>query len=77
MPATVIDERGEIFEAGATAYLRLRVVGFSRDFDGVRCAVCASIGKNGEPDGTPGARTYYDIPEAQLVPGKVVAGEMK
>lgn len=76
MGAVILSDKGERFAKGATAYLRLRVVGFAEDFDGVKVAVCESIGKDGQPDGTPGARVYYDIPEAQLVPGPTVVAEM-
>lgn len=77
MGASILSENGEMFTQGATAYLRLRVLGFAEDFDGVKCAVCESIGKDGEPDATPGARTEYMIPEKQLIPASVIAGVSK
>lgn len=76
MGASLLSYEGSIFKAGATAYLRLRVIGFAEDFDGVKCAVCESIGKDGQPDTAPGVRAQYQVPEAQLVPGRVVAEEM-
>lgn len=71
-----MSDKGERFKKGATAYLRLRIVGFGEDFDGVKVAICESIGKSGKSESTKGARVYYDIPEAQLVPGNTVADEM-
>jgi hypothetical protein len=59
------DDTGPI-PVGGVAYLRVRVEGYARDYDGMRCAALVCVDRVGRVIDEPEARHYF-CPEKYLI----------
>jgi hypothetical protein len=69
----MLEFNGKTLNAGEVAYLRLRVLGFDTDVDGVRKAMCAPCDGKGSHDES---RAWF-IRECDLVAAGVLASEVE